>query len=292
MLQGVLRLLRPPPAPVLASQDDRLLELLGRAEIQRMLAGPSRPYLRDYEVRVFSQWGEDGILAYLLSVVEGPRSFLEIGVEDYRECNTRMLIRQGDWWGVIVEMDPGYAQAIRGLEESWKYDLRLVEARVTAENVNDLVTGAGMGGEIGLLSVDIDGNDFWVWQALTVVEPAICVIEFNSRFGSDRAVTVPYDPDFDRMVASPSGLYAGASLSALVKLGRVKGYDYVGSNRADNNAFFVRTDLRPDTLPALTAAEGWRRSRFREMRDAEGNLTFATPVQEDAVLVSLPLVDV
>lgn len=269
---------------------DMLQEALGRLEIQALAAGPLLPHLRDYEVRVFSQWGEDGIIAHLLDLVEAPRTFVEIGVEDYTESNTRFLLRQGDWSGVIVEADVAAIAGIRDLQEGWRYGLNLVEAFVTRENVDDLIVGAGMTGEIGVLSIDIDGNDYWVWEALTVVEPAIVVVEYNSRFGPDRAVTIPYDPDFNRMDVSV--LYQGASLAAMVKLGAVKGYDYVGSNRADNNAFFVRADLRPPELRKLTAAEGWRRARFRELHDPAGPMGYATVAAEDGVLAALPLEDV
>ncbi len=265
-------------------------EALGRAEIAQLLAGPQLPHVRDYGVRVFAQWDEDGILAYLLDTVgDVPKRFVEIGVEDYTESNTRFLLRQGDWRGVVVEADPNYARRIRERKESWMYDLRLVEAFVNAENINDLV---GFEGEIGVLSIDIDGNDYWVWQALTVVRPAIVVVEYNGRLGPERAVTIPYEPTFTRMAASPTGIYYGASLAAMVGLGAAKGYDYVGSNSADINAFFVRSDVRSTRLPRLTAAQGFRRLRVREMRDADGHLIFASPSDEAAALADLPFVEV
>ncbi len=265
-------------------------EALGRAEIARLLAGPQQPHVRDYGVRVFAQWDEDGILAYLLDTVgDVPKRFVEIGVEDYTECNTRFLLRQGDWRGVVVEADPNHARRIRERNEFWMYDLRLVEAFVNAENINDLV---GFEGEIGVLSIDIDGNDYWVWQALTVVRPAVVVIEYQGRLGSERAVTVPYEPTFTRMAASPTGIYYGASLAAMVGLGAAKGYDYVGSNSADINAFFVRSDVRPERLPRLTAEQGFRQPRIREMLDADGHRTFASPSDEAAALADLPFVEV
>jgi hypothetical protein len=268
-------------------------EALGRAEIARLLAGPQLPHVRDYGVRVFAQWDEDGILAYLLSTVgDVPKRFVEIGVEDYTECNTRFLLRQGDWSGVVVEAEPNCARQIREREESWRYDLRLVEAFVTRENVDDLVRSAGFEGEIGVLSIDIDGNDYWVWQALTVVRPSIVVVEYNGRFGPERAITIPYEPTFTRMAASPTGIYYGASLAAMVGLGAAKGYDYVGSNSADTNAFFVRSEVRSEGLPRLTAAQGFRSLRVREMRDADGRLMFARPSEEAAALAGLSFVEV
>lgn len=241
---------------------------------------------------MFSQWDEDGIIAYLLDQLPPvPRTFVEFGVGDYRESNTRFLIRQGDWAGVIIEADPASCARIRRLEEMWRYDLRLMEAFVTAESINELIGSAGCDGEIGVLSIDVDGNDYWIWKAISVVTPAIVVIEFNARFGDERRVTIPYDPSFRRMTAHPSGIYFGASLPAMVRLGQERGYDYVGSNTADINAFFVRSDLRPAHLPALSAKEGFRPLRAREMR-REGRLVFAAPEEESDVLRSLPLVEV
>jgi hypothetical protein len=147
-------------------------------------------------------------------------------------------------------------------------------------------------GEIGLLSVDIDGNDYWVWEAIDAVNPALVVVEYNARFGPERAVTVPYDPSFVRDTAHYSCIYYGASLAALVRLGQRKGYAFVGSNSAANNAFFVRCDLLPASLRVLTAEEGWRQCQFREARDRSGELAFLDSKEEVALLKTLNLVSV
>jgi hypothetical protein len=268
-------------------------EALGRAEIRRLLDGPRLPHVRDYGVRVFAQWDEDGIIAYLLDALgDFPRQFVEIGVEDYSEANTRFLLRQGDWSGVVVEADPKHASRIQERQEAWRYDVRIVHAFVTRANVDDLIAAAGFRGDIGVLSIDIDGNDYWIWQAVSVVSPYVVVVEYNGRLGPERSVSIPYEPGFRRMAASATGIYYGASLAAFVGLGAEKGYDYVGSNGADTNAFFVRSDLRPAWLPRLTASEGFRPPRLREMRDPSGRLTLAGPDEEVAVLSRLPFVDV
>lgn len=102
---------------------------------------------------------------------------------------------------------------------------------------------SGIFGEIDLLSIDIDGNDYWVWKAMTAIRPRVVVIEYNSSFGPDRSVTVAYDPSFRRYEKHPSGLYYGASLQALNKLAAQKGYFLAGCDSAGVNAFFVRDDL-------------------------------------------------
>ncbi len=254
-------------------------------------AAVDRP-LSDAEFRVFSQWGEDGIIQYLLRRVKiADRSFVEFGVENYQEANTRFLLLNDNWRGLVLDGSADYIASIKADSISWRHDLTAVQAFVDAENINTLIGGNGFSGEIGLLSIDIDGNDYWVWKAITVVQPTIVVVEFNSVFGSRRAVTVPYQRDFFRTRAHHSNLYFGASLPALVELGRQKGYAFVGCTSAGNDAFFVRRD-RLGGAREVSVEEGYVASRFRESRDAQGRLTYLSgPARLDAIR-DMPLVDV
>lgn len=270
-----------------------LRESLGRVEARLDAADASPRSLAEHEFKVYSQWGEDGILQHLVREVAVPRRvFVEFGVQDYTESNTRFLLINDQWSGLILDGSAGHMAFVRNDPIYWRYNLKAVQAFVTRENINALLREHGIMGEIGLLSVDIDGNDYWVWEAIDAVSPAIVVVEYNARFGPERAVTVPYDPAFVRENAHYSCIYYGASLAALVGLGRRKGYAFVGSNRAANNAFFVRRDLLPASVRELTAAEGWRQWQFREARDASGQLAFLDPQQEAAVLAGLELVEV
>ena len=269
-----------------------LREAVGRVE-SRQLAMADASGLAANEFKVWSQWGEDGILQYLLrQVAVERRVFVEFGVENYTEANTRFLLTQNSWSGLVLDGSEEHISAIRRDPIYWRHNLKAVRAFVTRENINQLLRENGLAGEIGLLSVDIDGNDYWVWEAITEVAPAVVVVEYNSRFGPDRAVTIPYDPAFERVKAHHSTAYYGASLAALVGLGRRKGYAFVGSNSAGNNAFFVRRDLLAPPLRELSAAEGYVVRGFRETRDAEGRLTFPSPQEEAALVNSLPLVEV
>jgi hypothetical protein len=271
----------------LGAQMGRMREALGRIEGRQTKAAQS---LQEAEFRVFSQWGEDGIIQYLLGKLSIPRKvFVEFGVETYVEANTRFLLMNDNWSGLVLD---GSAENIRTIRKSaiyWQYNLKAVEAFITRENINTLLTDNGMSGEIGLLSVDIDGNDYWVWQATDAVFPAIVVLEYNARFGPDEAVTVPYDPGFTRGKAHHSHIYYGASLAALTQLSAEKGYALVGCNRAGNNAFYVRDDLLPDGLPKLSVKEAYTRNQFRESRDAEGKLALLSFEEEQKLVFSLPL---
>jgi hypothetical protein len=269
-----------------------LREALGRVEARQTTA-VGEATLRAHEFRAFSQWGEDGILQFLIRQVPLSRKvFVEFGVETYTEANTRFLLVNDNWSGLVIDGASANIAAIKNSPLYWQYNLKAVEAFVTRESINALLTDNGIQGEIGLLSVDIDGNDYWVWEAITAVAPALVVVEYNSLFGPQRTVTVPYDPAFQRGQAHHSQIYYGASLAALVGLGQRKGYAFVGANSAGNNAFFVRRDLLPATLREFTAAEGFVARQFREARTERGKLAYLSPEEETALLASLPLVEV
>lgn len=269
-----------------------LQEASGRIET-RQTAADGDLSLEANEFRVFSQWGEDGIIQHLIRRVPIPRDVcVEIGVETYEEANTRFLVLNDNWSGVLIDASEWCIERIRTSRFYWLHDLRAIRAFVTRENVNDVLRGAGVSGEIGLLSIDIDGMDYWIWDALDEVSPAIVVIEYNHRFGPDASVTVPYRPDFDRRTAHPSILYYGASLRALCRLGERKGYAFVGAGTAGLNAFFVRRDLLPGDLPVRTPDDGFVAGKFSEAHDEAGERVRMAPDEERRLVESLPLVEV
>ena len=291
-LRALARRVRQPVLDAVEQRDEAVRLAIGRAE-SRAVRAAAYDDLRDAEFRVFSQFGEDGIIQHLLGRVPvAEETFVEIGVEDYRESNTRFLAMSDGWRGVIFDAGTAHVDYVRRPTFRWRYPVEARQAFVTRDNVNDLIADAGLRGDIGLLSVDIDGNDCWVLEALEVVRPRIIVAEYNSVLGPHDAVAVPYDPSFDRSTAHWSHLYWGASLPALAHVAAKQGYELVGSNGAGNNAFFVRTDVRAGLTP-VAAADAWVRSRFREARDRHGALSFVDSHREglDAIR-HLELVDV
>jgi hypothetical protein len=272
-------------------QGRRIQESLGRIENRQLLElDPSR--IEDSQFRVFSQWGEDGIIQHLLRHVPVSRKvFIEFGVENYTESNTRFLLVNDNWAGLVIDGSQSNIDFIRKDGIYWRHNLKAVQAFITRENINDLIRSNGLQGDVGLLSIDIDGNDYWVWDAINVVSPAIVIVEYNSRFGPEKAVTIPYDANFMRSSATGLGIYYGASLSGFANLGRRKGYALVGSNSAGSNAFFVKSTLKPDNLSELTPREAFVRAQFRETRGPTGELLFLDQSQEESSLESLPLVD-
>ena len=276
----------------LEQANEHLREALGRIEA-RQSAAIASPALGDHEFKVFSQWGEDGIIDHLIRHVAVPRAFfVEFGVETYREANTRFLLTQRGWHGLIMEGSERDVVTIKRDPICWRHHLAIAHAFITRENINSLIQQNGASGPIGLLSIDVDGNDYWIWEALTAAQPAIVVMEYNALFGPDRAVTVPYDPAFRRETAHWSHVYVGASLRALVRLGKRKGYAFVGTNTAGNNAFFVEKSRLPAGWRELSVEEGFTPPQFREARNEQGQLGFFPATEAAKFIADLPLVEV
>jgi len=271
---------------------DLMRQALGRIESHQSRAGASMDP-REHELQVYSQWGEDGIIDHLTRHVRVPRRFfVEFGVETYQEANTRFLLTNAAWEGLILDGSEQDVARIRRDPIVWRHHLTVAHAFITRENINRILREYGAVGPIGLLSIDVDGNDYWIWEAIDVAQPAIVVIEYNAIFGPDRAVTVPYEPEFHREKTHYSHLYFGASLSALVRLGQRKGYAFVGTNRAGNNAFFVQRDLLPPGMRELTLAEGFTAAQFREARKPDGSLALLSAAEGAALIAGLPLVEI
>jgi hypothetical protein len=205
-------------------------------------AGPppsTQEALTRHEYRVFSQNGEDGVLAELLRRVGvGERWFVEFGIETGVEGNCVFLADVMGWSGLFME--PREDAALL-LERKYAANPAVHTARalVTPEKVEQLFAAAGVPRELDVLSIDVDGNDYWIWRALKSYSPRIVVIEYNAQWPLHARWVQPYDPE---RVWQGTDNY-GASLGALRSLGESKGYRFVHSELTGNNAFFVREDL-------------------------------------------------
>lgn len=260
------------------------------ARSNRRLSGIEK--LTDIEYQVFSQWGDDGIIQWLVAKLPiNSRRFVEIGIEDYSESNTRYLLMHDNWSGLVVDSDSANISKIQAAHYFWKHELQAVPSFVNADNINGLLKQHGYAGDIGLLHIDIDGMDYWVWKALNVVQADIVIMEYNSVFGSERALTVPYAAEFARTQAHFSNLYFGASLLALCDLAEEKGYAFIGCNSAGNNAYFVRLEIFDDRLPQLTPQQGYVESKFRESRSESGQLSYLSGAARLALIRGMPIYD-
>lgn len=250
---------RPQPQAAAPARQIEVLRFWSDELARPRHADPKR--LLRYGFKVYSQADEDGIIQEIFRRIGATsRLFVEFGVETGVECNTAKLLVEG-WHGLWIESSAESVAAIQRGFADFLGDrrLRLRHRAVTAEDINPEIAGAGLAGEIDLLSIDIDGNDYWVWAAADVIRPRVVVIEYNATLHPPMSLVVPYRPN-----AKWDGTnYFGASLEALVRLGRNKGYRIVGCSFSGVNAFFVREDLCGDRfLEPPTAAEHYEPPRY------------------------------
>jgi len=246
--------------------------------------------LSQVEFRVFSQWGDDGIIQWLAGVLEFPsKTFVEFGVANYRESNTRFLMMNDNWSGLVMDGSESNVAQIVDSEYFWKYQLTARAAFIDRDNINNLLRASRIGKEVGILHVDLDGNDYWIWKEINVVDPIVAILEYNSVFGTDRSITIPYAKDFNRTKAHYSNLYWGASLRALCQQSMSKGYAFIGCNSAGNNAYFIRRDKLNDSVREVSVEDGYVLSSFRESRDREGRLTYLTGNDRIAAIRGMPV---
>jgi hypothetical protein len=220
------------------------------------------PSMPDVGFSVNSQNDEDGLLLYVFAHAGfNTRIAVEIAAGDGIECNAANLLLHHGFIGLLFEANVEKREAGEAFYQAHPatayFPPKFVDAWVTRGNVNQLVAEAmfpgvlAQGGEIDLLSLDIDGNDYWILDALFCVQPRVIILEFNALWGAARAVTIPYAEDF--VLESGPVAYCGASLPAFVKLLGKRDYRLVGAERLGFNAVFVRNDLAP-ALPEVTAA--------------------------------------
>lgn len=271
------------------------LQLLGRMASWQVRSRNVVSSLRDVEFRVSSQWGEDGIIDWLIERTNIPpiaQSFIEFGVETYRQANTRFLLQNRNWRGLIMDAGSPMVAAVKRDNLAWKHDLAVRSVFITRENINDLISNAGFSGDIGLLSIDIDGNDYWIWDAIHAVRPIICICEYNAVFGDVHPISIPYNRNFNRTKAHYSNLYFGASITALRFLAVQRGYWFVGTNSAGNDAFFVREDYAKQFVDSSLQHIQALPSIFRESRDKSRRLNYIGGVKRLKQISPLPVVNV
>jgi len=235
------------PAPVTAQ---KVLSVLYKQQYH--LKCPSST-LKDSGFRVHSQHDEDGILLFIFSLVGTTnKRCVEICAGDGIECNTANLIINHRWIGLLCdgkEQNIEEARQFYSTNPETKYwPPTIIKEWITKDNVNRVLQDNCFTGEIDLLSLDIDGIDYWLWKEISCISPRVVVLEFNHLWGPDASVTVPYRDDFVAEFTQYGSDYAGASLKAFVKLGKKKDYRLVGTNAIATNAFFVRNDIVCDWL--------------------------------------------
>jgi hypothetical protein len=244
----------------------------------------SLPYpekLTAHRFRLASQNQEDGITAALLEEVGvATRTFIEIG-SGLSGGNSAFLAREWGWRGLMVDGNAPRQEQVRRRFPG----VTAIGAWVTRDNIDELLTTHGFAGEVDLFSLDIDGADYWIWEAMTACSPRIVILEYNSMFGPERSVTVPYDAQFDRH--QHHTMYYGASLTALTRLSERKGYRLVTVEPAGINAFFVRRDLATH-IPACDPRNAYRILEKHDVMMKAGEDVFRYAENAGLALVDVP----
>ncbi len=245
---------------------------LGQLQAQANSAKTKINSLAEVEFQVFSQFGDDGIIQWLIHFLPLPhKTFIEFGVENYREANTRFLLISNYWSGLVIDGSEKNVNSIRADQVHTFYDLQAVCSFITSSNINGLISSARFAPEVGILSVDIDGNDYWVLKAINNIQPVIIICEYNSLFGWEHPYTIEYKDDFVRGNGLPFQFY-GTSLRSADDLLKERGYSFIGCNSAGNNAYFIRNDYM-QYLPvnATSLEQGYNFAKFTEAFDGSKN---------------------
>lgn len=261
-------------------QQDKMLLAIGRLMASNQITNMDKfKFLSDAEFKVFSQWGEDGILNYIFEVLglTKPR-IMEVGASNFIECNSRFAAEHRNARVYAVDLNPELISTVQAMDLSWKNHIFPVKEKITPENIqsherqaNELMFG------IDLVSFDIDGNDYWCLEKMLLKNVSVVVVEVNPLFGDKINVTVPRNDSFDRNKAHFSNLFFGMSYKASLTLLGKKGFTCIGSNLAGNNIFFVRKEfvdkfeqILNDGFPTVWV-NSWN---VRESRDIEFSLNY------------------
>lgn len=224
--------------------------------------------IHDWESSIWSQNGEDGILLNVFSRIGATsRRFLEFGCGTGLECNSANLALGFGWSGLLLDANATHIKKAQTFfEDHLGDDAGRVQLRadfVTPENINDLLSEVTPeGGDVDLLSIDVDSIDYWIWHAVAGFRPRVVVCEYNASFGPKRSVTVSPRDGFDPFTKHASGYYHGVSLTALHKLAAARNYQLIGCDSAGVNAFFVRSDCA-NGLPNVDPAQAYVPNAWR-----------------------------
>ena len=203
--------------------------------------------------RNYSQFEEDGLILFVLAAIGiKNRTFVDIGSANCINSNCANLALNFGFHGLFIDGDKKLIEEGRSFyqthPETWLYPPKFESALVKTNNINELIEKNGFKGEIDILSIDIDGNDYWIWESLEIINPRVVIIETHIELGP-QAIVVPYDESFCISEEKPD--YFGASAPAMVKLAERKGYRLVGTNRFGFNLIFVKGDEGNEVLPKV-----------------------------------------
>ena len=251
--------------------------------------------MSDVDFKVYSQHGEDGIIDYLLKklFIEKP-IFVEIGVGNFTECNTRFLFEIRSAKGLVLDCLKNLKKEISKNLKLWKGDLEIVETHVHSENITEILKRYNFNNNIDLFSLDVDGIDYWILKSLPSDFSKIAVIEYNPIFGHIHEITVPNFKDFNRSSYHHSNLCFGMSLKALINIMEEKNFYFLGSNLRRNNAFFISKKYEKERyFPNLKVSDISENvnCNVRESRGLNGELTYLSSINRVKEIKDCEIID-
>ena len=261
---------------------DKKLLMLGTSHILNMRKNYKNiSNLNEVDFKVFSQNGEDGIIDYLLFSlqIEKPK-FIEIGVGDYYESNTRFLFERSSGDGLIIDIIDNLQKRVEKNIRLWRGNLKILNRKIDSENILATLKEFNFFDNIDLFSIDVDGIDYWILEKMPKKFCKLIVAEYNPYFGSNLEISVPNDKNFDRSKYHHSNLCFGASLKSIINLLDRKGFVFLGTNLFKNNAFFVNSDFKDNLfleIPNNNELNSFTNASFRESRDINNKLNFIDP---------------
>ena len=217
-------------------------------------------------MKIFSQFGEDGIIDFLLYKLNltNDIAFLEIGTGDYEEANTRFLCETRSCRGLLIDKIKDL-KFVQKRDFFWKNDIYFCQKTITPSNISSVINSYGFKNDYNLLSIDIDGNDYWVLKNINLDTTDIVIVEYNPLFGFNLSLTIPEDDNFDRNKYNK--VFYGASLRAIIDLLNVKNFFFIGANKACNNAFFINNKYKNNFLDInIDNLKNYTNFKFREIK--------------------------
>jgi hypothetical protein len=251
--------------------------------------------LNDVDYKIFSQNGEDGIVDYLLYQlkIEKPK-FLEIGVGDYTEANTRFIFERTSPKGLVIDSIQDLEIKIKKNLAVWRGELNIINKSVNSNNIIEILKFNDAMNDLDLFSLDIDGIDYWILNELPNNFSKIAIIEYNPVFGSDMEVSVPNIDNFDRTKYHYSNLCFGMSLKAAIKIMENKNFYFVGSNLFRNNAFFISNDFDKNKYFSNLIINEYKKyidSNFSESRDKTNKLNYLNKKRQINTIMNCEVID-
>ena len=256
---------------------------------------PNIRSLNDVDFKIFSQNGEDGIIDYLLYQlnIEKPK-FVEIGIGDYTEANTRFIFERTSPKGLVIDSIQDLEIKIKKNLATWRGELNIVNKSVNSRNIIEILQSDNAMRDLDLFSLDIDGIDYWILNKLPNNFSKIAIIEYNPVFGWDMEVSVPNIDNFDRTKYHYSNLCFGMSLKAAIKIMENKNFYFIGSNLFRNNAFFISNDFDKNKYFSNLIINDYKQytdSNFSESRDKTNKLNYLNKKRQINTIMNCEVID-